>query len=501
MENCKFCQAEMEENSTVCPGCGKDNAEPETDTQEVIAEETAEVAPAAEASETEIPAAEVPEAPKAEIKDGIRVSPGMLAGMIAAFVVLLAVLIAVIAMGLKGNGDAVSTDPTASGDETVATEETVPATTPADTGLNDVSNKGTYTVSDEDAAAAADTVVATIGDQKLTNAELQIYYWMGINGFLNENYYYLSMYGLDYTQPLDMQVCAYTEEGTSWQHFFLGMALENWQLYEALYLESVETGFVLSDEQQAELDNMANTETFEQEAVNAGFASGQEYLEYFVGKGSSIESYLNFLRHNYIADAYYRSLTDQLTYTDEEIETYFNENEETLSASGITRDAYTVDVRHILVFPEGATSETIRTETFPDEAWAAAETEAKQILDDWLAGEKTEESFGVLANEKSDDGDGTGGGLYEGVEPGMMVEAFDAWCFDAARQVGDYDIVKTEFGYHVMYFSGSDILWPSQTESFMISEASGKILENAVSEHPVEADYSAMVLGFVDMNG
>ena len=35
-----------------------------------------------------------------------------------------------------------------------------------------------------------------------------------------------------------------------------------------------------------------------------------------------------------------------------------------------------------------------------------------------------------------------------------MVAAFDAWCFDEARQAGDTGIVETEYGYHVMYFSG-----------------------------------------------
>jgi len=27
MEKCKFCEAELEEESTLCPQCGKDNAE------------------------------------------------------------------------------------------------------------------------------------------------------------------------------------------------------------------------------------------------------------------------------------------------------------------------------------------------------------------------------------------------------------------------------------------------------------------------------------------
>lgn len=490
MEKCKFCQAQLEEGSTLCPSCGKDNAEAETGAQEVIAEETAEVT-AEETAPVDAPAA------KTEIKEGIRVSPGVIAGVIAAFVVLLAVLIAVIVMGLKDDGAASATEPTGSSEASV--EETVAATVPADTGLNDATCKGTYTVSDDEVIAAADTVVATMGDAKLTNAELQVYYWMGVNGFLSENYYYLSYYGLDYTQPMDTQVCPFAE-GLTWQQFFLQVAIDNWQAYQAIVLESEDAAFVMDAEAQAALDAAVDLENFEKEAQEAGFADGKAYTEYFVGKGGSVEAYMSFLRRNLTADAYYQSLYDQIAFSDEEIETYFNEHEAELAESGISKDTYTVDVRHILIMPEGATSETIRTETFPEEAWASAETEAQQILDEWLAGDKTEESFGLLANEKSDDGDGTTGGLYTDVETGMMVEAFDAWCFDAARQVGDYEIVKTEFGYHVMYFCGSTVLWPDQTKSVMISEAADKLLQDALDKHPMEVDYKSMVLGFVDMS-
>ena len=35
-----------------------------------------------------------------------------------------------------------------------------------------------------------------------------------------------------------------------------------------------------------------------------------------------------------------------------------------------------------------------------------------------------------------------------------MVNSFDAWCFDSSRKAGDTDIVKTKFGYHILYFEG-----------------------------------------------
>lgn len=118
-------------------------------------------------------------------------------------------------------------------------------------------------------------------------------------------------------------------------------------------------------------------------------------------------------------------------------------------------DWATVDVRHILIMPEGGTKGEDGTSIiYSDEDWEACRASAQGILDQYLAGEQTEEAFGALANEHSDDNDGkvTNGGLYEDVATGKMVKPFEEWIFDGSRQPGDTGLVKTEFGYHVMYF-------------------------------------------------
>ncbi len=115
-----------------------------------------------------------------------------------------------------------------------------------------------------------------------------------------------------------------------------------------------------------------------------------------------------------------------------------------------------INVRHILVAFEGGTTNEDGTVTYTVEEMAKAKTEADELLASFQAGEKTEEAFGALANEKSDDGDGTTGGLYEDVYPGQMVKAFNDWCFDTARKPGDTGVVETEYGYHVMYFVGTN---------------------------------------------
>lgn len=139
----------------------------------------------------------------------------------------------------------------------------------------------------------------------------------------------------------------------------------------------------------------------------------------------------------------------------------------------------TVDVRHILISADTAstdTAETEETETAAagetetaetesaeaqeqakEDAKAAAKIKAEQILDDWKNGDATEDSFAELAKTYSDDsGSNTNGGLYEAVKKGQMVANFNDWIFDASRKPGDTGIVESDYGYHIIYFVGDN---------------------------------------------
>ncbi len=51
-----------------------------------------------------------------------------------------------------------------------------------------------------------------------------------------------------------------------------------------------------------------------------------------------------------------------------------------------------------------------------------------------------------------------------------MVEPFEDWCFDETRAAGDYGLVKTTYGYHIMYYVSSTPIWETYAKSGWVNE-------------------------------
>ena len=449
----------------------------------VTAEEMPEETPAAETAVEEAPAAEeIPAEPEK------KATPGKLAVAIGSVILLAAILIALIVTGQKQKAaEAPATEP-------VTTEAVVEATIPADGNPDDVTCKGSYSVSDEEAVAAGDTVVATIGEHQLTNDKLQVYYWMEVQNFLNNYGAYAAYFGMDYTQPLDMQL---EEEGLTWQQYFLDTALNSWQQVQSMSLMAQEAGMPMSDENVAYLEGL---DAYLEEVAAQNGITVAELMSGNFGPGADAEDYRYFQELYLSGVPYYQEKLTELVPTQEILEAYFAEHEAEYAESGVTKDSKFVDVRHILVQVKGGTTAEDGTTTYSDEEWKTCEDAARAILDEWLAGDRTEESFAALAGEKTEDpGSQANGGLYQQVYEGQMVPEFNDWCFDAGRQYGDYDLVRTSYGYHVMFFVKSEPQWVYYAESDWLNEQSAKLLEDVVAKYPMEVTYENIALGVVEM--
>lgn len=507
--NCKFCNGQLPEDVTLCPHCGKEQETEQVSAEQVTEEVTEEVtgkvneeATAAEASAAEaspestesetdkLPFAKDYEAPApAESGKTAKASPGKIALAVVAGVLVLAILVSILAAGLSTAAPA--EEPTAAPTSGEA-EETEPATEPIEIiGDGDPASpvcKASYTVSEEEAVAAADVVVATMGDRVLTNGELQAFYWQEVYSFLSENGLYAEYMGLDISKPLDEQLFTFSDTPLSWQQFFLDGAISTWKTYQAMELESANAGFQLTQAQQAEFDS--DIASLEDAAVGQGFADAAALLKERVGAGCTLDAYTNYARVAYYCMAYYDYYAENMSVTEEELDTHFAENEEYYTSSNLSRDSKYVDVRHVLLQPEGGETGEDGYPVYTDEAWEACRQKAEQLYAQWQAGDRSEESFAQLAIDHSEDGNAASGGLYTDVYVGQMVESFENWCFDEARQIGDHGLVKTPFGYHIMFFSGSR----GAVETNLRAEKAYALIDTVVEKYPAEVDFSLVEL-------
>lgn len=151
-------------------------------------------------------------------------------------------------------------------------------------------------------------------------------------------------------------------------------------------------------------------------------------------------------------------------------------------------DRNTVNVRHILIAPE-TDEEDADVTTATDEQWTAAYDQARGLLASW---DGTEDGFAALATENSTDtGSTENGGLYEDVVTGQMVNSFSTWCFDDSRKAGDTGIVRSEYGYHIMYFVGENDqkIWQYNAEQALLSEDSASAAEALEDEYTIKENW------------
>ncbi len=430
---CKFCGAELTEGSTVCPACGKDNEEKKKPIAKIIV-------------------------------------------AVVAALALLAVLAIVIVSG-SGNG--------------LGGNNTAQGTVPKNGNPDDVTCKGTYTVSDKKVKKGRGDVVASIGDQELTNGLLQIYYWSEIYSNYEE---YVSEGGLDLAAPLDTQMA---NDELTWQQLCLENALTAWHVNQSMAMKAKEAGMELDATYAQQLSSLE--QTMEDQAASSGFADADEMIAASMGQGSTLADYAEYVELMFYASAYYEALCAEIEITDAQIEDFYTQYKDVYEENGLTEDTRWIDVRHILIVPEGGTTEGSTT-TYTDDEWEACRAAAQEILDGWAAGDATEESFAALANEHSEDGgSNTKGGLYQQVAEGEMVETFNDWCFDKTHKVGDTGLVKSPYGYHIMYFSGETVAWKYVAEQNLMTTMQNTLVDTVLTNNPMTVDYSKILLGYVQL--
>lgn len=469
--NCKYCQTPLEEDSVFCHKCGMRQETPEEVPQELIPEEVA-----AEETETmeEVLEAEATEEAAELTEETEEISAQQPAPKKKIWVkVVAAVLCVALLIGLGAGiwyGVNGGFAPKA----------------------NDSHYKDVYTVSDAQIVKDMDKVVATCGGVSLTNSQFQVYYWMQFFSFLENYGSYLSYFGLDYSQPLAEQMM---DETTTWEQFFLDQGLNSWHRFQALLSYAEAEGFQMPDGVEEYLEQLP--QQMEQTAVSYGYENVNDLLAQDMGLGCTIDDYVEYMGLYAKSVEYMDYLYTQFDPTEEQIREFVAANAEMMQSEyGVSLDSgKLVDVRHILIQPEDCEFDDSHHVIATEDQWEACRVDAQALLDSWLAGAADEESFAQMAVDYSVDGSASSGGLYTDVYKGQMVANFENWCFDESRQSGDSGLVRTEYGYHIMYFVGAEEGWLRYGAEAYITDACNKLIEDAKAAYPMEVKYKNISLG------
>ncbi|MEC7690304.1 MAG: SurA N-terminal domain-containing protein, partial [Pseudomonadota bacterium] len=231
---------------------------------------------------------------------------------------------------------------------------------------------------------------------------------------------------------------------------FLRTQLTREQLTRALGVSD----FALPGEARRVFDLQAQTRDARYVVVDAApFADEVEISDADI-QGYYDANITSFDTEEKVSVAYVKLSVDDLkgdvTVSDDDVSAWYEENKDQY------RDEEQRRVSHILI------------ETGDDEAAAKAKAEAL------LAEIKGGADFATVAEENSEDSfSAENGGDLDYITPGMMDDAFDSAVF-SLKNVGDVtDVVKTEFGFHIIKLTD---LKPETIKPF--SDVAGEIREN-----------------------
>lgn len=376
----------------------------------------------------------------------------------------------------------------------------------------------------EQTQQTADQVVARWGEQKLTNGMLQIYYRNAISTYCLDE----SAVQPDYTQPLEEQLCPLEEGNLSWQHYFLQQALQAWQNQQALLegakqprpiteeafkpneTDDLHGKYVASDlpvnqflyqdqpcykpnsMHQEYLDSMEALLKTRAEAL--GYATLEDCAASVYGVGVAAEDLVRAAQDYNLAYMFYTECSYDITVTDQEIADNVRQN-----AASLPEDSHTVDMRQVLLIPEGAKVKRDGTVTATEEQWEACRKTAEKMLQSWsisyLTAQDKEANFARMANENSEDGGSQiNGGSYRNVRPGQLIAPLDEWCFDPDRKPQDTAVIRSALGYHIVYFSALHSDAETEAARLLTWQKLRELTEQYAAAHPLQVDYSAIAL-------
>lgn len=283
--------------------------------------------------------------------------------------------------------------------------------------------------------ATHETYVVVNGEA-VNKVEFDYQYNLTKNNYITQYGSYLTYFGLDTSKDLSTQMYSDT---LTWQDYFEQNAVESLKQNKALMAEAKAAGFTYDTTDEY------NTfkETIKTSAASAGI-SEKEYVRSIYGSYATMGRIEEYVKNDMVMNAYYQKLQEDNAPSDDEIQSYYEENKATYDSVDYRLTTIEADlptepteladpVEETAADTTGTTDGTVATDSTQDTAYQPSDAEIAKAMED--------------AKVLADDAEKTvakDGEAHENEQKSSVNYLISDWLFDDARKAGDTTVITND---------------------------------------------------------
>lgn len=275
-----------------------------------------------------------------------------------------------------------------------------------------------------------------INGEEVNKVEFDYVYNTSKNNYITQYGSYLSYFGLDTSKDLSTQMYSDT---LTWQDYFEQNAVESLKQNKALMAEAKAAGFTYDTTDEY------NTfkETIKTSAAAAG-VSDKEYVRSIYGSYATMGRIEEYVKNDMVMNAYYQKLQEDNAPSDDEIQSYYEENKATYDSVDYRLTTIEADlptepteladpVEETAADTTGTTDGTTAADSTQDTAYQPSDAEIAKAMED--------------AKVLADDAEQTvakDGEAHENEKKSSVNYMISDWLFDDARKAGDTTVITND---------------------------------------------------------
>ena len=285
-----------------------------------------------------------------------------------------------------------------------------------------------------------------VNGEEVNKVEFDYVYNTSKNNYITQYGSYLSYFGLDTSKDLSTQMYS---ETLTWKDYFEQNAVESLKQNKALMAEAKAAGFTYDTTDEY------NTfkETIKTSAAAAG-VSDKEYVRSIYGSYATMGRIEEYVKNDMVMNAYYQKLQEDNAPSDDEIQSYYEENKATYDSVDYRLTTIEADlptepteladpVEETAADTTGSTDGTAATDSTQDTAYQPSDAEIAKAMED--------------AKVLADDAEQTvakDGEAHENEKKSSVNYLISDWLFDDARKAGDTTVITNDNShcYYVVAF-------------------------------------------------